>query len=201
MIKFSPTAKILFYILLIITVFLSNSIKVDLGLLIIVLFFGIGVPPSVLKRGIVMIMFFLAFTFFSNILFQTGKVVYEVLGFTITEEGLMRGCHLTLRLFILVLGAKILTATTSMDDLMKAVILLLGPLGKWRPVKDFVSTMSLTVRFLPIIYDEARVFYTETFKNSKNTTLLDKIKRAVALLVPLFERSIKKAKDLSVNNT
>ncbi|MCK5287392.1 MAG: hypothetical protein KAJ59_06220 [Thermodesulfovibrionia bacterium] len=201
MIKFSPTAKILFYILLIITVFLSNSIKVDLGLLIIVLFFGIGVPPSVLKRGIVMIMFFLAFTFFSNILFQTGKVVYEVLGFTITEEGLKRGCHLTLRLFILVLGAKILTATTSMDDLMKAVILLLGPLGKWRPVKDFVSTMSLTVRFLPIIYDEARVFYTETFKNSKNTTLLDKIKRAVALLVPLFERSIKKAKDLSVNNT
>ncbi len=201
MIKFSPTAKILFYILLIITVFLSNSIKVDLGLLIIVLFFGIGVPPSVLKRGIVMIMFFLAFTFFSNILFQTGKVVYEVMGFTITEEGLKRGCHLTLRLFILVLGAKILTATTSMDDLMKAVILLLGPLGKWRPVKDFVSTMSLTVRFLPIIYDEARVFYTETFKNSKNTTLLDKIKRAVALLVPLFERSIKKAKDLSVNNT
>ncbi|MCK5512390.1 MAG: hypothetical protein KAI96_06250, partial [Thermodesulfovibrionia bacterium] len=192
MIKFSPTAKILFYILLIITVFLSNSIKVDLGLLIIVLFFGIGVPPSVLKRGIVMIMFFLAFTFFSNILFQTGKVVYEVMGFTITEEGLKRGCHLTLRLFILVLGAKILTATTSMDDLMKAVILLLGPLGKWRPVKDFVSTMSLTVRFLPIIYDEARVFYTETFKNSKNTTLLDKIKRAVALLVPLFERSIKK---------
>lgn len=201
MIKFSPTAKILLYILLIIAVFLSNSIKVDIGLLIIVLFFGIGVPPSVLKRGIVLITFFLAFTFFSNILFQTGKVVFEVLGFTITEEGLKRGCHLTLRLFILVLGAKILTATTSMDDLMKAVILLLGPLGKWKPVKDFVSTMSLTVRFLPIIYDEARAFYTETFKNSQNTSLYDKIKRAVALLVPLFERSIKKAKDLSVNNT
>jgi energy-coupling factor transporter transmembrane protein EcfT len=200
-IKFSPTAKILLYILLIIAVFLSNSIKVDIGLLIIVLFFGIGVPPSVLKRGIVLITFFLAFTFFSNILFQTGKVVFEVLGFTITEEGLKRGCHLTLRLFILVLGAKILTATTSMDDLMKAVILLLGPLGKWKPVKDFVSTMSLTVRFLPIIYDEARAFYTETFKNSQSTSLYDKIKRAVALLVPLFERSIKKAKDLSVNNT
>ncbi|MCK5426830.1 MAG: hypothetical protein KAJ34_03975 [Thermodesulfovibrionia bacterium] len=201
MIKFSPAAKILFYILLVITVFLSDSIKVDLGLLILVLILGIAVPSSVLKRGIIPIILFLSFTFFSNILFGTGKVVYELLGITITEEGLRRGAHLTLRLFILVLGAKILTATTPMDDLLKAAILLLGPVGKWKPVQDFVSTISLTIRFLPIIYDEARAFYTETFKDSKDKAFLDKLKLAVTLLVPLFERSIKKAKDLSVNKT
>jgi energy-coupling factor transporter transmembrane protein EcfT len=146
-------------------------------------------------------MIFLGFTFFSNTLFQTGKIVFEVLGVTITEEGLMRGSHLTLRLLILILGAKLLTTTTSADDLVRSMTFLLGPVGRWAPVKEFIATLSLTLRFLPLIYDEARTFYSETFKNSQEKSFLDKIKLAVTLLVPLFERSIKRAKELSNRTT
>lgn len=201
MITFNPTAKILLYILLIIAVFLSNSFKVDLGLLILVLIFIYRVPASGLTRGLIPITLFLAFTFFSNILFQTGRVVYEILGITITEEGLRNGGHLTLRLFILILGAKILTATATADDLIRAMTSLLGPLGRWRPLREFASTMSLTLRFLPIIYNEAQTFYKETIKNSPEKTFLDKIKLSASLLTPLFERSIKRARDLSDKNT
>jgi energy-coupling factor transporter transmembrane protein EcfT len=195
--KFSPTAKILLYILLIATVFLSDSIKIDFTLLVVVFLCASGVTLSILTRGFVPILLFLGFTFFSNTLFHTGRVVYELAGFTITEEGLMSGIHLTLRLFILILGAKILTATTSADDLVHGMARLLGPFGRWKPVQEFTSTLSLTLSFLPLIYNEARTLYTETFKNSRTKNLLEKIKLAVALIIPLLERSMKKARELS----
>ena len=197
MIKFSPAAKIFLYILLIVIVFLTNSFKVYLGILILVSFFVFSLQVSVLTLGLVPITLFILFTFVSNALFQTGRVVYEIFGFTLTEEGLKSGGHFALRLFILIFGAKILTATTATDDLVRGMTSLLGPIGRWSPVKEFVSTMSLSIRFLPIIYDEAQTFYRETFKNSAEKTFLDKIRLSASLLSTLFERSIKRARDLS----
>jgi energy-coupling factor transporter transmembrane protein EcfT len=195
-ITFSPTAKILLYIFLIITVFFSNSFRTDVGILVIVFIFTFGIPVSVFTRGLIPITLFLAFTFFSNILFQSGRIIYEIWGIAVTEEGLKRGGHLTLRLFILILGAKALTATTRAEELVGAMNVLLGPLGRWGPLREFMSTMSLTLRFLPIIYDEAQSLYAETVKNSPETTFLNKVKLSVSLLTPLFERSLKRAKNL-----
>lgn len=197
MIKFSPAAKILLYILLIIIVFLTNSFKVYLGILIFVSFFAFSLQVSVLTRGLVPITLFILFTFVSNALFQTGRVVYEIFGFTLTEEGIKNGGYLALRLFILIFGAKILTAATATDDLVRGMVSFLGPLGKKRPVKEFVSTMSLSIQFLPIIYDEAQTCYRETFKNSTEKTFLGRMKLSASLLFTLFERSIKRAGDLS----
>jgi energy-coupling factor transport system permease protein len=195
---FSPTAKILLYIFFIITVFISSSLEIDLVLLALTLVFAVRVPISVLKRGIIPISLFLAFTFFSNILFQAGRVIYDFWGIVVTEEALVRSGHLTLRLFMLIMGAKILTAATSAGDLVRAVTLLLGPFGRWKPVKDFISTMSLTLRFLPVIYDEAQNLYKEALKNSPEAGLTDKIRLSALLITPLFERSMKRAKDLQV---
>jgi len=195
-ITFSPTAKILLYIFFIITVFISNSIGIDLVLLALTLIFAVRVPISILKRGIIPITLFLAFTFFSNILFQTGRVIYEFWGIAVTEEALARSSHLTLRLFMLIMGAKILTATTSAEEIITALTVLLGPVSRWKPIKDFISTMSLTLRFLPIIYDEARNLYKEALKNSPEAAFTDKIRLFALLVTPLFERSMKRAKDL-----
>lgn len=196
MIIFSPAAKILLYIFLVATVFLSNSFKVDLALFALVLSLSFRIPVSVLKRGMIPITLFLAFTFFSNIFFQTGKVIYEFWGIVITDDALRRGGHLALGLFILIIGAKLLTATTKAEDLVKAVSLLLGPIGRLRPVREFIFTMSITLRFLPIIYDEAQMLYRQAIKNSPEATLGGKIKLSVLLLTPLFEKSMKRAKDL-----
>ncbi|MEE8328624.1 MAG: energy-coupling factor transporter transmembrane component T [Thermodesulfovibrionia bacterium] len=196
MITFSPAAKILLYILFITAVFLSDSLSIDIVLLILVLVFTIRVPASVLTKGLIPIIMFLVFTFLSNVMFQSGRVIYEIWGVEVTEEGLSRGGHLTFRLFILIMGAKILTATTPAEDLVEAMTRLLGPVGRWRPVREFILTMSLALRFLPIIYDEAQILYRENVKNSSETTLMGKIKLFSSLLAPLFEKSKKRAEDL-----
>lgn len=197
MIKFSPQAKILSYILLIIIAFLSNSFKVSLILLGLVLIFALKVPLSVLKKGLLPITFFLTFTFLSNIFFEEGRVIYEVIGLAITEEGLRRGGHLTLRLFTLILGAKVLVAATTAEDLVKGMRELLGPVGRFNVVREFIFTMSLTFRFLPVIWGEAQALYREVVSSSPEAIFTDKIKLLVSLLTPLFERSMKKAKELS----
>jgi len=192
---FSPKAKILLYLLLVIAIFLFDNFRIGLLLLLVTVIIAVRVPLSMLKRGVVPILFFLIFTFLSNVLFQEGTVSYEIFGFPITHEGLRRGGLLTLRLFTLILGAKILTATTEAGDLVRGMTELLGPAGRVGFVSELMLTMSLTLRLLPIVYDEALDLY-RNVKNSAGSGIAGKIKRAVSLLAPLFERSLQKARDM-----
>ena len=194
--RFSPRAKILLYILLVIAVFVSNSFKAGLFLLCLVMAFAVRVPFPMLKRGLLPIMFFLTFTFVSNVFYQSGKVSFEIFGLPVTDEGLVRGAGLTLRLFIMILGAKVLTATTKADDLVAGMGKILGPVGRLGYVKELMYTMSLTLRLLPIIYNEALKLYRD-LKNSQGTGLTGKIRLAVTLLTPLFQRSLEKAEEIS----
>ncbi len=111
-------------------------------------------------------------------------------------EGLIGAGRLTLRLFILILGAKVLTATTKAEELVNGMGGLLGPIGRIGFVKELIFTMSLTLRLLPIVYNETLELYKDV-KNSEGTSLTGKVKLAVLLLTPLFERSLKKARELS----
>lgn len=193
---FSPKAKILAYITLVIAVFISGSFKLHLVFLFLVILTAVRVPLSALKRGMIPVIFFLAFTFLSNLYFQEGDVLYEVFGLKVTDEGLRLGGRFTLRLFILILGAKVLTATTKAGDLVKGIGGLLGPVGRIDFVKELMVTMSLTLRLLPVIYDEALELY-KNVKNSEGNGLTARIRLAVSLLAPLFERSLKKAKEMT----
>lgn len=193
---FSPKAKILFYLGLVITIFLFEHFLVTLLLLLVTITIAVNVPFSTLKRGAVPILFFLIFTFLSNVFFQEGTVYYEIVGLRVTDEGLMRGGLLALRLFTLILGAKILTATTEAGELVRGMTALLGPVGRVGFVSQVMLTMSLTLRFLPIVYDEALELYRDV-KNSGGSGIRGKIKHAVSLLTPLFERSLQKARELA----
>jgi len=198
---FSPKARILLYILLVIAVFVSDSLEVSLIIILVVLASAVRVPLASLKRGILPIAVFLFFTFISNILFQEGNVLYEVLGLGITDEGLRRGGRLTLRLFILIASAKVLTASTRAEDLINGMSELLGPVGRIGFVQELVYIMSLTLRLLPVIYDEAIEIY-KNMRNSAGSGVADKIKISVELLTTLFERSLVKAKNMTdINET
>jgi energy-coupling factor transport system permease protein len=193
---FSPKIKIVLYILLAVLIFATSSLKIDIFLLSIVMVFAIKVKLSVLKRGLIPISLFLFFTFISNALFYEGEIVYEILGLSLTYEGLSRGGELTLKLFILIFGAKVLTATTKAEDLIAGMNELLGPLGKIGFVKDLMYTISITFRLLPIVYEEALDLY-RNIRKSDEPGLKSKIKLSVELLTTLFERSLSRAKEMS----
>ena len=192
----SPRVKVFLYIILAVLVFFSTSLKSGLVLLASVAVFASRVPLSSFRKGLIPVVLFLTFTFISNVMFQTGEVVYEISGLSVTREGMTRGGYLTLRLFILILGAKVLTATTKAEELISSVTWLLGPAGKLNYVRELTYTMMLTLRLLPIIYDEAMDVY-RNVKNSDENGLTGKVRLSVDLLTSLFQRSIERAKEMS----
>lgn len=196
MTKCSPKARILLYLFLVVAVFISHSFQFSLILLFVVIAVATRVPLSAFRSGLIPIAFFLFFTFLSNVFFHEGIIQYKILGLPITDEGIKRGGELTLRLFILITGARILTATTRAEDLVKAMSGLLGPVGRLAFVKEVIFTISLTLRLLPIIYNEASELY-ENVKKSETKGLAGKISFSVSLLTPLFENSLKRAKEMT----
>jgi energy-coupling factor transport system permease protein len=195
---FSPKARILLYILLVIAVFVTASFKVSLIILFVVLAAAVSVPLSSLnlKRSLLPVAVFLLFTFISNVLFQEGRVLYEVFGLELTDKGLRQGGRLTLRLFILIAGAKVSTASTRSEDLIKGMSGLLGPLGRVGFVQELVYVMSLTLRLLPVIYNEAIELY-RNIKESERNGMEAKLRLSVEMLSMLFERSLEKAREMT----
>lgn len=128
------------------------------------------VPFTSLKRGWVPISFFLMFTFVSNIFFSHGKILYSLGSVVITEEGLRIAIVRTLRIFLMVAGAKILTATTPFDVLVGTLGNTLKPLEKiGMPVGEFFTTMGLTLKCFPKLKD----YLAENYRNhKKNNPLL-----------------------------
>jgi energy-coupling factor transporter transmembrane protein EcfT len=96
----------------------------------------------------------------------------------------------------LITGAKVLTASTRPEDLINNMSELLGPVGRIGFVRELVYIMSLTLRLLPVIYNEAIELY-KHMRGSAGNGVADKIKLSVELLTTLFERSLVKAKEMT----
>jgi len=162
----------------------------------LVIFAGISVllfriPLKSLKSGWIPISLFLLFTFISNLLFQHGKIVYSVGPVTITKEGLTLASIRTMRVFFMIAGAKILTATTPVESLVDGMGKILRPFEKFGiPVSDFISTMALTMKTLPRLKDHIGEIYREKKKEGKIRGFWDKAKLISIIMMPLFVKSI-----------
>ena len=151
----------------------------------------IRIPFALLKSGWLPISFFLAFTFLSNVFFSHGRILYIIGSIVITEEGLRLATVKTLRIFFMVAGAKILTATTPLDVMVEALRKALNPLEKTgMPVGDFFSVMGLTLKCFPRLKD----YLGENYRNHKNNTeskgFWGRVNIVSSFLLPMFIQSI-----------
>lgn len=149
------------------------------------------IPISSLKRGWIPISLFLVFTFISNLFFSHGKILFNLGSFAVTEEGLNIATVRTLRIFLMVAAAKILTASISLDDLVKALANTLKPLEKIGiPVNEFFSTMGLTLKAFPRLKDYLAVNYKNHKDNNDTKGFMGKARILSLFLLPMFLQSM-----------
>lgn len=186
-----PEIKILLYAILVFSIFLTQNLMLYVFILILILLFFLKIPFSALKRGWLPISLFLIFTFISNIFFSYGKIIFNLGFLEITKEGLHIATARTLRIFFMVAGAKILTSTTSFDDLVKAIAKALNPLEKIGiPVSEFFSTAGLTLKAFPKLKDYLVVNY-KNHKDKNNTKgFMGKARILSLFLLPMFIQSM-----------
>jgi energy-coupling factor transport system permease protein len=187
----SPEIKIISYLGFVVGLFFVND-----SIIYLLIFAAISIllcmqPFQSIRRGWVPISFFLIFTFLSNVLLQHGKILLKMGSLMVTEEGLSIASLRTARVFFMIAGAKILTATTTTESLIEAFGKILNPLERLGiPVNEFSSTMGLAIKSLPRIKDQITRTYREKMENRDADGFWNRTKAISQFLIPLFVKSI-----------
>ncbi|MBR4801103.1 MAG: energy-coupling factor transporter transmembrane protein EcfT [Clostridia bacterium] len=160
---------------------------------------------SVLKsvRGI---LFIIVFTSLLNLFFikQGDVLVSWNIGrtmFAITKTGVHTTIKMVLRLVLLIIGASILSLTTTPVQLADGVESLMSPLKLIKiPVRDIAMIMSIALRFIPTLFEETnKIIAAQKARGASFDTgnLFARAKAMMPVLIPLFVNSFRRADELA----
>lgn len=119
----------------------------------------------------------------------------------IYKYGLYRGAFFSLRILLVIMLSTTLTLTTKPTDLTNAIEWLLHPLT-WIKinVSIFAMMISLALRFIPTLFNEtSKILKAQSSRgvDFREGNLKEQIFQIVALLIPMFVISYKRAEDLA----
>jgi energy-coupling factor transport system permease protein len=153
-------------------------------------------------RSIKGILFFIILSALLQLFFNTdGKVVFEWEFIRITDYALLNAAFIIARITLIVLGASLLTLTTSPVELADGIESLLYPL-KWIkfPVHEFALIMSIALRFIPTLLDEVdRIIRAQKARGAdfESGNIIKKAKALIPVLIPLLISSFRRADELA----
>jgi energy-coupling factor transport system permease protein len=161
------------------------------------------VPFAYVLKGIKPVYFILFFTLFFNLFFTTGgEILWEYGIFSITSAGVKLALTVSIRLILLMIVSCILTYTTTPNRLTDALETSLGFLNKIHiPVHSIAMMMSITLRFIPVLMEEAdKIMKAQLARGAdfEQGSLITKAKNMLPLLVPLFVSAFRRASDLAM---
>ncbi|MEO5358835.1 MAG: energy-coupling factor transporter transmembrane protein EcfT [Nitrospirota bacterium] len=149
-------------------------------------------PDKAVRRGIVPVSIFLFITFMCGLCFTGGRVIVSFAGVDITYEGLNDAIVKTTRVFLMIIGAKILMLTTSVDDMIAGLNRMI-PSSKSRgktagksSVADFVEITGMTLRAFPAIVLRLKRDFMEKAADTRPTGLIDRARLSASLAIPML---------------
>ena len=199
-----PRVKLVAVLVYLVSLFIFSSFT---GYIVVTIFLVAAVilsrvPFSYIIKGLKPILFLLLFTAVFHIFGTEGDVIFHWKFITITAQGLRGGLFMSMRLIYLILGSSLLTYTTTPGQLTDGIETLLKPLEKLRvPVHDFAMMMSLALRFIPILLDEAnRIIQAQSARGAdfEEGNLFRRLRAMVSILVPLLVSATRRAYDLAM---
>ncbi len=210
--RLDPRAKLLAFVALIIAItftgtYLGNLILVVAALCLIAWariplnYALVGLRPAIpfiLVLAVFQLIFAPASIVGSPILFSWGVLHITTEGVRLVTIGMARFVEL-------ILLVSLLTLTTTTTELAHGQESLLAPLNWLRlPVHEYILTMTIALRFVPIIALEterlmkAQVSRGADFGSGSRWHFIQQTRRMIPLLVPLFIATLERAEELIV---
>lgn len=160
-------------------------------------------PLGLVARNLKPFIWLFVLTVLIQLVYTRGTVIVQVpiVNLDLTREGIYLAFLFSLRLALLIVIAAILTLSTSPIELMDALEHLLKPLKRFRiPVHDLVMVMSLALRFIPTLMEEAeRIKKAQISRGASfEGNLLRKVRSIIPLILPLFISAFRRADDLAL---
>ena len=202
--RLDPRVKLLGTIVFVVTVFFVNDLM-GLALATVALAAVIGlskVPLKYMLKGLKAIFILMIFTVLLNIFLTPGTELAHLGFLKITKEGLVLAGKTAIRLIYLIVGSTIMTLTTTPNHLTDGLEKALGPLKKIHfPVHELAMTMSIALRFIPILMEETdKIMKAQQARcaDFESGNLIQRMKSLIPILVPLFISAIRRANDLAM---
>lgn len=202
--KMDPRSKIVLTILMIVSVFF---IKDYFGYAILAVFLAVVLISARIKLRMVLksirpVLFLVLFMAILNIfLYQKGEPLLEYGFIYVTDEALIFASLLALRLIFLVIISSVLTFTTTPVAITDGIESLLKPLTWIKiPVHVFALTMSITLRFIPILSEEtSKIINAQKARGGdfESGNIFKRVKSLIPILIPLLVGSFRHAQELS----
>lgn len=203
--RLDPRTKILFMTVYLPLVFLADS-GVDLVLLSAAALGGVllsRVSLDILYGTLKPVLFLIALTALFHLVFsREGEVLWQWGPFSLYNGGLKGAGWTAVRFFLMVLVASLLPLTTTPLALTDGLERLLKPLGRLGiPVHELALMMSITLRFIPTIWEEAeKITLAQRARGGAldKGGLLRRLKSIVSILIPLFVSTIRRSEELAM---
>ena len=202
--RLDPRVKLLGTLVFIITVFFVDDF---LGLILATAALGCviwlsKVPLRYMLKGLKAIFILMMFTVVLNMFFTPGTEIFRLGFIKITWEGIVLAVRTAIRLVYLIVGSTVMTLTTTPNNLTDGLEKALSPLNKIHfPVHELAMTMSIALRFIPILLDETdKIMKAQQARcaDFESGHLIQRVKSLVPILVPLFISAIRRANDLAM---
>ena len=202
--RLDPRLKVVGVFVYLISLFCFKTIFGFLaaGLFFVVVLKLSKVPFRFVVKGLKPILFLLIFTAALNLLWTPGRVIWSFGILSLTKEGIYKCVFMALRLLLLIIGSSMLTLTTTPNQLTDAMEHLLKPLQKVKaPVHEIAMMMSIALRFIPILTEELDKIMKAQMSRGvdfESGNILERGKKLIPVLVPLFIAAIRRASDLAM---
>ncbi len=160
-----------------------------------------AIPFKTVFRGFKPLVWIIIFTAFFNVFFVDGRELFEIAIFSVTYEGVVQAIELALRIMLLVAGTSVLTLTTPPLGLTDGLEKVMKPLGYLHiPVHELAMMMSIAIRFIPIIGDEAqRIMQAQTARGAdmQSGGIVKRARAMIPVIIPLLVSSLKRSEELA----
>ena len=200
--RMDPRVKLISIFILIITIFWINTWQEYLSF-----FFLIIILTSLSKisflyylKGIKSLWFF----FFLAAIFQIwgnyGNVIFKYGSLVITDQSIYATLAIILRFIYMLIISTVLTLTTSPVSISDAIESLSKRIKKF-PAHEFGMILTISLRFIPIIFSEVdKITKAQESRGSnlKSRNIKNKLQAIVSIIVPLLISSFRKADELAL---
>ena len=202
--KLDARVKLLGTLLFVITLFFPKSL-LSLGIATVFLAFTIKlskVPFSMMIRGVKPLFVIICFSAIINMISVGGEVLIKLGPVSITKQGLWMAFYLVIRLVYLVIGSSVMTFTTTPNQITDKIEKGFQFLKKVHiPVHEIAMMMSIALRFIPILTEELDKIMKAQMSRGvdfESGNILERGKKLIHVLVPLFIAAIRRASDLAM---
>lgn len=202
--ELDPRVKLFGAFMFVISLFINDSY---IGYAVVVAaFFTVAfvskVPIGYILRGVKPVWFIIFLSVVVNLFFTPGDIIVQFGRAKITWQGVERAFFLALRISLLVLGASILTLTTTPTSLTAGLEKSLGFLRRIGvPVAEMATMISISLRFIPILSEEMdRIMKAQTARgvDFKRGGVFKRMLKLIPILVPLLISAFRRAEDLAM---